>query len=266
VNLVNSYSMIYLFFVEHTNHVFIRCVWVCLWDNTMKPFRILLLVLIIISGSLAALFHRSVFSWDLGHFIFKPFTTVLILFLAVNLYNTTSDHRYRVLILLGLFFGLIGDVFLMLTYLNESFFIYGMVAFFINQVFYTVALWSDTRFYKSDIIYFLLIFIYGAGFFLFIENTLGAYKIPVLLYMITICFTGWRAFAATNRTQFNKIQQSLIVFGALSFILSDSLLAINKFYYPLPYEKIWVLSTYYLAQVLFAYSIRSLPPIRSNSQ
>ena len=36
--------------------------------------------------------------------------------------------------------------------------------------------------------------------------------------------------------------------GAIFFIISDSLLAINKFYFPLPYSAFWIMSTYSFAQ------------------
>jgi hypothetical protein len=41
-----------------------------------------------------------------------------------------------------------------------------------------------------------------------------------------------------------------VAVGAGSFMLSDTLLALNKFVSPLPLSQLWVLSTYYLAQVL----------------
>jgi alkylglycerol monooxygenase len=41
-----------------------------------------------------------------------------------------------------------------------------------------------------------------------------------------------------------------VALGAGFFMLSDTLLAINKFVLPLPMPQVWVLSTYYAAQVL----------------
>ena len=40
--------------------------------------------------------------------------------------------------------------------------------------------------------------------------------------------------------------------GAVLFMLSDSLLAINRFTAPLPLASLWVLATCYAAQVLIA--------------
>jgi alkylglycerol monooxygenase len=41
-----------------------------------------------------------------------------------------------------------------------------------------------------------------------------------------------------------------VAVGAGFFMLSDTLLALNKFVSPLPLSQLWVLSTYYIAQVL----------------
>jgi uncharacterized membrane protein YhhN len=41
-----------------------------------------------------------------------------------------------------------------------------------------------------------------------------------------------------------------VALGAGFFMLSDTLLAINRFVSPLPMSQVWVLSTYYVAQVL----------------
>lgn len=41
-----------------------------------------------------------------------------------------------------------------------------------------------------------------------------------------------------------------VALGAGFFMLSDTLLAINRFVSPLPMSQVWVLSTYYAAQVL----------------
>ncbi len=46
--------------------------------------------------------------------------------------------------------------------------------------------------------------------------------------------------------------------GACFFMLSDSLLAIHRFVQPLPLAPLWVLSTYYTAQMLIAHNARPM--------
>lgn len=65
--------------------------------------------------------------------------------------------------------------------------------------------------------------------------------IPVIAYLFVIATMGFLAIRS-------KFSLKWAVLGALVFILSDSLIAINKFILDLPYERIWVMSTYYAAQ------------------
>jgi alkylglycerol monooxygenase len=44
--------------------------------------------------------------------------------------------------------------------------------------------------------------------------------------------------------------------GACFFMLSDALLATNRFVAPLPLASLWVLATYYAAQVLIVRYVR----------
>jgi alkylglycerol monooxygenase len=47
-----------------------------------------------------------------------------------------------------------------------------------------------------------------------------------------------------------------VAVGAGFFMLSDALLAINRFAAPLAMAPLWVLSTYYLAQILIVHNAR----------
>lgn len=67
--------------------------------------------------------------------------------------------------------------------------------------------------------------------------------IPVLFYMLVI-------FAMAMSTLGLKNQNPLITLGALTFVVSDSIIAINKFVVTVPAEGLSIMTTYYLAQVL----------------
>ena len=47
--------------------------------------------------------------------------------------------------------------------------------------------------------------------------------------------------------------------GALLFILSDTTLALNKFRAPVPQRDLIIMSTYYAAQFLIAWSVYRFP-------
>jgi len=53
-----------------------------------------------------------------------------------------------------------------------------------------------------------------------------------------------------------------VAVGAVFFMLSDSLLAINRFVTPLPLSGLWVLSTYYTAQILIVLHVLQRPGAR----
>jgi alkylglycerol monooxygenase len=48
-----------------------------------------------------------------------------------------------------------------------------------------------------------------------------------------------------------------VALGAGIFMLSDSLIAIDRFVTPIPLAGLWVLSTYYAAQILIVLHVRS---------
>ena len=54
----------------------------------------------------------------------------------------------------------------------------------------------------------------------------------------------------TIKGSFNWVDQSKywVLIGAVFFVTSDSILAINKFYCPVPNPLLWIMSTYLIAQ------------------
>ena len=61
----------------------------------------------------------------------------------------------------------------------------------------------------------------------------------ILLMMVT---------ALMRKGSVNKLSYSLVITGALLFLASDSILAINKFAFKIPYASIWIMLTYAFAQ------------------
>jgi len=79
-------------------------------------------------------------------------------------------------------------------------------------------------------------------------NSLGELLIPVIIYGLTISVFGTVAFIDYLNS---KSQKSLwMLAGAIVFVLSDSVLAINKFYTQKLLFEVIVMSTYILAQFL----------------
>ena len=73
-------------------------------------------------------------------------------------------------------------------------------------------------------------------------------RAPVAAYVAVIALMAAQAIGRAT-VQRNAASRAVAV-GACCFMLSDTLLATNKFVMPLPLASFWVLSSYYAAQVL----------------
>lgn len=151
---------------------------------------------------------------------------------------------------LGLFFSWVGDVLLIGE--GPNFFLSGMIAFITAHVYYslffiqTVPVKKETAgvFYKTLI---GLCVVCGV-LFLLLRAALGAYQVPILLYMLFISLMASLAVHTTSNTTYKNFALQTFVPGALLFVTSDALLATNKFYAHLPVLDLGVMLTYAGAQ------------------
>ncbi len=77
---------------------------------------------------------------------------------------------------------------------------------------------------------------------------LGDLQIPVIVYALVLMAMVVSAIYRLGRTSFASF--SLVLFGAFLFMVSDSLLAINKFLDKVPLGGFWIMLTYIGAQFL----------------
>lgn len=182
-------------------------------------------------------------------YIFKPLTTALIFALAARPRKLVHPG-YRSPILVGLAFALLGDVFLMLP---GDRFLAGLVSFAVTHVCYLVAFRCDSGWAPRWRPFALL---GGAAAVLLAVLWSGlpmALKPPVVLYAgllaaMTSQATG-RAAALGRRSAW------VAAAGALLFLCSDSILALDRFRFPFEASRAVVLGTYFTAQWLIALSV-----------
>jgi uncharacterized membrane protein YhhN len=182
------------------------------------------------------------------HYLFKPLTVIFIILVALQPNQPTSSF-YRYAILAGLLFSLAGDVFLMLP--RDRFFIQGLISFLIAHLFYIAAFVFESKRALSlrSVIPFL---IYGCLMLRVLWPHLGKMRVPVLFYMLALLMMGW---AATGRWIITEQPGSLLaMLGALFFIASDSLLALDKFKGRFRSAQLLTFGTYVIAQWLIALS------------
>lgn len=85
------------------------------------------------------------------------------------------------------------------------------------------------------------------------KNFEDIFVVAVPLYSILLETMVWRAFARVENTK--SMPQVFCAVGALSFMISDGLILFNLFYTPIPNAQIYIIFTYYLAQLLLTLSI-----------
>lgn len=180
-------------------------------------------------------------------YLFKPLTMVFIIAIALSQSFPPQTHYQRAVIL-GLIFSLAGDVFLV----NHERFIHGLVSFLIAHLFYIAAF---VLFVPSSWLFAsaLPVLVCLALMLCALWSHLGKMKIPVVIYTIVIALMGWQSI---NRWfVIGDAKAALAAFGALLFMVSDSILAINKFKYNFRTAQLFLLTTYFIAQWLIALSV-----------
>ena len=80
------------------------------------------------------------------------------------------------------------------------------------------------------------------------SQPLGALLIPVAAYALTISAMLWRALARVGEPDIARASAWLAAVGALLFVISDSLIGINRFVMPFEAAKYAIIITYWLGQ------------------
>jgi len=181
------------------------------------------------------------------HRMFKPLAMLLaIAYVADRLQLRTSANRFSLLLVGGLAFSLAGDCFLMFP----GYFIPGLVSFLIAHLFYIALFRQGMPWFPSRRALLITLGL-GAAMYAFLFNGLNpVLRIAVAAYVVVIALM---AAQAMGRATVLRDKASIgVAVGAAFFMVSDSLLATNKFAFPLPMAQFWVLATYYVAQILIA--------------
>ncbi|WP_157302973.1 lysoplasmalogenase [Chitinophaga oryziterrae] len=182
-------------------------------------------------------------------YVAKPMLTILLAIYFLN--NTKQVARiFRILMSAALFFSCTGDVFLLFEDKGEAFFLAGIGSFLFTHLAY-IGFFLKIRYsnYPLPGCQWPFIFLTAAALLLFIFTMLpylGNMSIPVVIYAIFISLT-----LLTSMHAFRLKEQTMgwfAVTGAILFIASDTLIAIDHFYHAVPAGDFLVALTYGLAQ------------------
>ncbi len=175
---------------------------------------------------------------------------MILMILFVFLKRNSNNPAFSKWLLFGLIFCMLGDATL-------HWFLLGLSCFLVGHICYIVAFFKVK---KKAINVYIAIFLlaYGLMMVAWIAGNLfksGNYilSVAVCFYIAVILTMGWSAIQSYS---------PLLIIGALSFIFSDSILAINKFITDIPMSHVLIMKSYYGAQLLFTLSLLNYSVVR----
>jgi uncharacterized membrane protein YhhN len=131
-------------------------------------------------------------------------------------------------------------------------FIHGLVSFLFAHLCY-IAAFATGAAGLSSFASLILFVLYASLMMRVLLPHLQTLKIPVLVYMLLIMLMGWQALVRYLSS--GSTGSGLALAGALLFIASDSILAVNRFKGRFRSAQLFILSTYFIAQTLIALSV-----------
>ncbi len=188
----------------------------------------------------------------------KPFLMIplLLFYLSARAKKIDSLSKF---IVGALVFSWLGDLLLMLQGQFDGLFIFGLAAFLIAHLCYIfgfrLAKFHETSKTNRSFIHARLVFLIfiGGTLIYMLYPYLDEMLVPVISYTIVIIFM---AIAALFRRGWTVDKSFIMVYsGALLFIMSDAMIAIDKFMTPIVHGNLLIMATYIGAQFLIVKGI-----------
>ena len=228
------------------------------------------IILLALGAIMSSIFIASkVINYSLKTIIFK--TIASLFFVALGIYCaviTTGHTLFKVFVLIGLIFGMLGDVFLGFKYITtktkKMWILLGMFAFAIGHVAYVVCLFVE--YYVPGNVWFIILPFISAmvmcGIYMLIANKVGINfgknMLPFALFYL-FCLTSMvsASFFMNLLHGFSITTGILFMIGAIFFACSDFMLTGSYFkegQRPKAYQAMYSVF-YYLAQFIIAFSL-----------
>ncbi|MGP1628492.1 MAG: lysoplasmalogenase [Giesbergeria sp.] len=182
------------------------------------------------------------------HLAFKPAALLIaIVFVVISAYQSSARGRfdYKSWLLLGsaLLCSLAGDIALMLPDL----FIPGLVSFLLAHLAYIALMRHGVRWFAQRSALAATLSVAAAMYvWLWQAGLPPQLRAPVAVYVLVIALMAAQAVGRAAELQTEAART--VALGACIFMVSDSVLAVNRFVQPVPMASLWVLATYYAAQ------------------
>ncbi len=184
-------------------------------------------------------------------YLAKP---LLLPWMALYFILYSEKSKYKWMVLLAFFFSWTGDVLLMFSGSVEILFYAGVGGFFLAQLSYILVFTKyfniqEKGFVRRKPLILIPYLLYLAGIIVVLFPGLDGFMRPIIVVygasLIAMAVTAVNLKGRVSISAFN-----LIFWGSTLFVMSDSLLAINKFHTDLPNAAVLIMSTYIAAQLL----------------
>jgi len=215
----------------------------------MKKFLNYFLFLVIIVGDLTGEFLQL--PWL--DYCFKPLIMVWICSYFL-LHSKNIDRVVVRLAAVGFLFSWFGDLFMMFSG-EFLYFVLGIACFLVAQLFYaflflrTIDISGKKPFLKKKPMWLTPYILYGLIVYIALFPHLHTIlKIAIFIYMIAILTMS--SMALNRYGNGHPISFNLVFAGSLLFVVSDTMIAVNRFLVPIPHEGLFIMGTYLAAQFL----------------
>lgn len=185
---------------------------------------------------------------DLWRSVTKLF---LVPLLIIYLLMQQSVLNWNLKPVYGLLFSFFGDALLIGE--GAVFFLSGMIAFVLAHLNYSYFFLQLNPVKKETkqvfVMSLILMLLFSSVVYFLLDGYLGSYQqLPVLFYMLFISLMASLAVHSVAHTAVKQISVKYFIPGAILFVLSDAILALNLFRYHQKNMEIAVMFTYGLAQ------------------
>ena len=190
-----------------------------------------------------------------GTLLIKSITSACFVLLgALNLYfafkNKAENKKFCILMLVGLFFAMLGDILL------EIEFIVGALLFAVGHVFYFIAYCHLLPFKWKDLIYGAAIFVPATLFIVLAPIfDFGGTLMELVCVFYAVIISCMVGKSISNVVKEKSLLTILLLVGSFLFFFSDLMLLLNVFGNMPRVIGVLCLATYYPAECVLAFAI-----------
>ena len=203
----------------------------------MTPDHILTVAFAVFGVAYLALIHKLPF---MGDFAVKSIPVLCLAMMALLFVPGVTGK----LLFAGFIFSAGGDITLNFTHKGEQFFLMGLGSFLVAHVLYVIAFARDFEFSMGNLPLMIVWTVFAVAMAVVLFPKLGEMRIPVFVYIaviltMVVMATGWQGD-----------RPWLLLAGAVLFMLSDSMIAVDKFLTPISWSRYFIMATYYAGQFM----------------